>query len=79
MTTLTRTFSVTYGSLTIGGISRELPPSRPCPWSAVYQSSSFRAFVIVKGTNAADLESKCTALTNYIRVPRANLVVCPGV
>lgn len=78
MTTLTRTFSVTYGSLTIGGISGNYLLHGPVIQSAVYQSSSFRAFVIVKGTNAADLESKCTALTNYIRVPRANLVVVQG-
>lgn len=78
MTTLSRTYSASYGSLTIGGISTKYILYGPVQRSAAYGVETFAMLVIVKSTGAVALETDCQALIDLIRVPRQDLVIVQG-
>lgn len=71
--------SVAYGSITIGGADANyLLDGNISFQDAGYRSIRWVINCVVKGTNAADLESKCAALQTQIRTPRQNLTITLG-
>lgn len=76
MPTITREFSITYGSVTVGGSSDDyLLMRQNAGIFESYKRARVDATVLVVGTSEADFLANCTALVSQFRTPRARLQV----
>ena len=78
MAAITRSFSIQYGSLTFANAATGYALEGPISPAFEYRRAAWSFSVVVFGSSASDLETKCTALVNQIRTPRANLIVTMG-